>query len=189
VGGNPLLVRTGALYHDIGKTDDPMHFIENLNSGFNPHTNLSFEQSAGKIITHVTRGVEIAQKAKLPAIIIDFIRTHHGTSTVLYFYRSYLKEYPGAEMDISKFTYPGPCPFSKETAILMMADSIEAASRSLKKIDIETINSLVDGIISRQFSDHQFENVDLTFRDIEDVKKIFKQKLINIYHPRIEYPE
>jgi hypothetical protein len=189
VGGNPLLARTGALYHDIGKTDDPMYFIENLNSGFNPHSNLSFEQSAGKIITHVTRGIEIAQKAKLPDIIIDFIRTHHGTTTVLYFYRSFLKEYPGAEMDISKFTYPGPCPFSKETAILMMADSIEAASRSLKKIDIETINSLVDGIISRQFSDLQFENVDLTFRDVEEIKKVFKQKLVNIYHPRIEYPE
>ena len=189
VGGNPLLVRTGALYHDIGKTDDPMYFIENLNSGFNPHNNLSFEQSAEKIITHVNRGVEIAQKSKLPDIIIDFIRTHHGTTTVLYFYRSYLKEYPGAEMDIKKFTYPGPRPFSKETAILMMADSIEAASRSLKKIDLETINSLVDGIISRQFSDLQFENVDLTFRDIEEIKKVFKQKLVNIYHPRIEYPE
>jgi putative nucleotidyltransferase with HDIG domain len=189
VKGNPLLVRTGALYHDIGKTDDPMFFIENLNSGFNPHSKLNFEQSAEKIITHVTRGVEIAQKAKLPDSIIDFIRTHHGTTTVLYFYRSYLKEYPGAEMDITKFTYPGPRPFSKETAILMMADSIEAASRSLKKIDIEAINSLVDGIISRQFSEHQFENVDLTFRDIEEIKKVFKAKLINIYHPRIEYPE
>ena len=189
VGGNPLLARTGALYHDIGKTDDPMYFIENLNSGFNPHNNLSFEQSAGKIITHVTRGVEIGRKAKLPEIIIDFIRTHHGTTTVLYFYRSYLKEYPGAEMDIKKFTYPGPCPFSKETAILMMADSIEAASRSLKKIDLDTINSLVESIISRQFADLQFENVDLTFRDVEEIKKVFKQKLVNIYHPRIEYPE
>ncbi len=189
VGGNPLLARTGALYHDIGKTDDPMYFIENLNSGFNPHNNLSFEQSAGKIITHVTRGAEIGRKAKLPEIIIDFIRTHHGTTTVLYFYRSYLKEYPGAEMDIKKFTYPGPCPFSKETAILMMADSIEAASRSLKKIDLDTINSLVESIISRQFADLQFENVDLTFRDVEEIKKVFKQKLVNIYHPRIEYPE
>lgn len=189
VKANPLLVRTGALYHDIGKTDDPMYFIENLNSGFNPHNSMSFEQSAEKIITHVIRGVEIAQKAKLPSIIIDFIRTHHGTTTVLYFYRSYLREYPGAEKDISKFTYPGPCPFTKETAILMMADSIEAASRSMKKIDIDTINSLVDGIISRQFTDLQFENVDLTFRDIEEIKKAFKRKLINIYHPRIEYPE
>ncbi len=189
VKGNPLLARTGALYHDIGKTDDPMYFIENLNSGFNPHSKLSFEQSAEKIITHVTRGVEIAQKAKLPDCIVDFIRTHHGTTTVLYFYRSYLKEYPGAEMDIRKFTYPGPRPYSKETAILMMADSIEAASRSLKKIDVGAINSLVDGIISRQFSEQQFENVELTFRDIEEIKKVFKAKLINIYHPRIEYPE
>ena len=189
VGGNPLLIRTGALYHDIGKSDDPMYFIENLNSGFNPHSKLSFEQSAEKIITHVTLGIEIAQKAKLPDIIIDFIRTHHGTTTVLYFYRSFLKEYPGADIDIQKFTYPGPCPFSKETAILMMADSIEAASRSLKTIDLETINSLVDGIINRQFSDLQFENVDLTFRDIAEIKKVFKKKLGNIYHPRIEYPE
>jgi len=189
VKANPLLVRTGALYHDIGKINDPMYFIENLNSGFNPHNNLSFEQSAEKIIAHVTSGVEIAQKAKLPDVIIDFIRTHHGTTTVLYFYRSYLKVYPGAEMDIKKFTYPGPCPYSKESALLMMADSIEAASRSLKKIDIETINSLVEGIITRQFADLQFENVDLTFRDIEMIKKAFKQKLINIYHTRIEYPE
>lgn len=189
VKGNPLLARTGALYHDIGKTHDPMYFIENLNSGFNPHSKLSYEQSAEKIITHVSRGIEIAQKSKLPGSIIDFIRTHHGTTTVLYFYRSYLREVPGAEMDIHKFTYPGPCPFSKETAILMMADSIEAASRSLKIIDVETINSLVEGIISRQFTDHQFDNVDLTFRDIEEIKRVFKTKLINIYHPRIEYPE
>jgi putative nucleotidyltransferase with HDIG domain len=189
VGGNPLLARTGALYHDIGKTDDPMYFIENLNSGFNPHSKLNFEQSAEKIITHVTRGIEIAQKAKLPDIIIDFIRTHHGTTTVLYFYRSFLKEYPGAEVELHKFTYPGPCPFSKETAILMMADSIEAASRSLKNIDLETINSLVEGIISRLFSEFQFQNVDLTFRDVEDIKKVFRQKLTNIYHARIVYPE
>jgi putative nucleotidyltransferase with HDIG domain len=189
VGGNPLLARTGALYHDIGKTDDPMYFIENLNSGFNPHSKLTFEESAEKIISHVTRGVEIAQKSKLPGIIIDFIRTHHGTTTVLYFYRSYLKEYPGAEVDIHKFTYPGPCPFSKETAILMMADSIEAASRSLKKVDLETINSLVEGMITRQFNDQQFQNVDLTLRDIEDIKTVFKRKLVNIYHARIEYPE
>jgi cyclic-di-AMP phosphodiesterase PgpH len=189
VKANPLLVRTGALYHDIGKTEDPMYFIENLNTGFNPHSKLSFEESAEKIISHVTRGVEIAQKAKLPGIIIDFIRTHHGTTTVLYFYRSFLKEYPGAEVDIHKFTYPGPCPFSKETAILMMADSLEAASRSLKRIDLETLNSLVEGIVTRQFNDLQFLNVDLTFREIEDIKKVFKQKLGNIYHARIEYPE
>jgi putative nucleotidyltransferase with HDIG domain len=189
VKANPLLIRTGALYHDIGKTDDPMYFIENLNSGFNPHSKLSFEESAEKIITHVNRGIEIALKAKLPDVIIDFIRTHHGTTTVLYFYRSFLKEYPGAEVDIQKFTYPGPCPFSKETAILMMADSIEAASRSLKKFDMETINSLVEGIIGRQFREMQFENVDLTFRDIEEIKKVFKEKLTNIYHTRIDYPE
>jgi putative nucleotidyltransferase with HDIG domain len=189
VKANPLLIRTGALYHDIGKTDDPMYFIENLNSGINPHSKLSFEESAEKIITHVNRGIEIALKAKLPDVIIDFIRTHHGTTTVLYFYRSFLKEYPGAEVDIQKFTYPGPCPFSKETAILMMADSIEAASRSLKKFDMETINSLVEGIIGRQFREMQFENVDLTFRDIEEIKKVFKEKLTNIYHTRIDYPE
>ncbi len=189
VGGNPLLIRAGALYHDIGKMVDPMYFVENLTSNFNPHDNLEFEVSAEKIIGHVNKGVEIAKKHKLPSVIIDFIRTHHGTTTVQYFYKSYLKKYPDADVDIARFTYPGPKPFSKETAVLMMADSTEAASRSLKSINKEVINSLVENIIDHQIKQQQFENVDLTFRDFASIKEIFKRKLINIYHARIEYPE
>ncbi len=189
VGGNPLLIRAGALYHDIGKMEDPMYFVENLTSNFNPHDNLEFEVSAEKIIGHVAKGAEIAKKYKLPAVIIDFIRTHHGTTTVQYFYKSYLKKYPDADVDIARFTYPGPKPFSKETAVLMMADSTEAASRSLKSINAEVINNLVENIIDNQIKEQQFANVDITFRDFTNIKEIFKRKLINIYHARIEYPE
>ncbi len=189
VGGNPLLIRAGALYHDIGKMEDPMYFVENLTSNFNPHDNLEFEVSAEKIIGHVPKGVEIARKNKLPAVIVDFIRTHHGTTAVQYFYKSYLKKYPDADVDIARFTYPGPKPFSKETAVLMMADSTEAASRSLKSINKEVINNLVENIIDNQIKEQQFVNVDLTFRDFSTIKEIFKRKLINIYHARIEYPE
>lgn len=189
VGANPLLVRTGALYHDIGKMEEPMYFIENLTSNYNPHDNLEFEESAKKIIGHVSKGVEMARKNKLPEILIDFIRTHHGTSTVQYFYRSYLKAYPEAEVDVAKFSYPGPKPFSKETAILMMADSVEAASRSLKKIDKEIIRDLVENIIDYQMKENQFENVDMTIKDINIIKDLFRKRLINIYHARVEYPE
>jgi hypothetical protein len=189
VGGNSLLIRTGALYHDIGKLDDPIFFIENQTSLFNPHDDLTFEESAKKIIGHVAKGVEYARKIKLPDLLVDFIRTHHGTTTVQYFYRSFLIKYPEMEINAQKFIYPGPKPYSKETAILMMADSIEAASRSLKLIDIETINQLVDEIIKAQFDERQFDNVDLTFRDIEVLKQVFKGKLLNIYHARIEYPK
>ncbi len=189
VGGNPLLIRAGALYHDIGKIEDPMYFIENLTSNFNPHDNLEFEVSAEKIIGHVAKGVEMAKKNNLPSLIVEFIRTHHGTTTVQYFYKSYLKRYPDADVDIARFTYPGPKPFSKETAVLMMADSTEAASRSLKSINKEVINNLVENIIDSQIKQQQYINVDLTFRDFETIKEIFKRKLINIYHARIEYPE
>jgi cyclic-di-AMP phosphodiesterase PgpH len=137
IGGNPLLVRTGALYHDIGKMDMPMYFIENQSHGNNPHDDLDFDKSAEIIISHVTKGVELAQRHNLPNQIIDFIRTHHGTSVVQFFYKNYVKNFPEADVDIRKFTYPGPKPYSKETAILMMADSIEAASRSLKTINEE----------------------------------------------------
>ncbi len=188
IGGNPLLVRTAALYHDIGKLESPMYFIENQSSNFNPHDGLSFEESAKIIIEHVSKGVEFAKKAKLPEVIIDFIRTHHGTTTVQYFYRSFINKFPELEIDLQNFTYPGPKPYSKETAIVMMADSIEAASRSLKVIDSESIDQLVDSIIKAQFDENQFDNVDLTFRDIEMLKQIFKGKLLNIYHARIEYP-
>ncbi|MGC9341702.1 MAG: HD family phosphohydrolase, partial [Bacteroidales bacterium] len=189
VGANPLLIRTGALYHDIGKMEEPMYFIENLTSNYNPHDNLEFEESASKIIGHVAKGVEMGRKHNLPEIILDFIRTHHGTSTVQYFYRSYLKKYPEAEVDVAKFSYPGPKPYSKETAILMMADSVEAASRSLKTINKEIIRDLVEKIIDNQYKENQFENVDMTFKEINTIKNLFRKRLVNIYHARVEYPE
>lgn len=189
IGGNVLLARTGALYHDIGKMDAPSYFIENQVSGINPHDELAFDESAHIIINHVLKGIEKAKKANIPDSVIDFIRTHHGTTMVQYFYRSYLKNFPEEEVDKKLFTYPGPIPFSKETAVLMMADSVEAASRSLKSYTNETIDKLVDDIINSQVAENQFVNTDITFRDITQIKKIFKKKLANIYHVRIEYPK
>jgi putative nucleotidyltransferase with HDIG domain len=188
VGGNPLLVRTGALYHDIGKMDEPLYYIENQSSAINPHDNLEFEQSARIIIDHVRKGVELAKKNKLPEPIINFIRTHHGTTTVQYFYRSFLRKYPEAEVDVQKFSYPGPRPDSKETAIVMMADSVEAASRSLKSITEITIDKLVDNIITSQMTDEQYNEAQITFKDITTIKEVFKKRLQNIYHVRISYP-
>jgi len=189
IGGNALLVRTGALYHDIGKMVNPAYFIENQRAGFNPHDMHEFDESANIIISHVKDGVELAKKHSLPEPLIDFIRTHHGTTKVQYFYRSYINKFPEKEVDIKKFTYPGPKPYSKETATLMMADSVEAASRSLSDITEEKINQLVESIINDQMQDGQFDNADITFRDIAIAKSIFKQKLANIYHARIEYPD
>ncbi len=189
IGGNVLLARTGALYHDIGKMDAPSYFIENQVSGVNPHDELQFDESAHIIINHVLKGIEKAKKANIPDSVIDFIRTHHGTTMVQYFYRNYLKNFPEEEVDKKLFTYPGPIPFSKETAVLMMADSVEAASRSLKSYTSETIDKLVDDIINHQVAENQFVNTDITFRDITQIKKIFKKKLANIYHVRIEYPK
>jgi len=189
IGANPQLARTGALYHDIGKITAPLFFIENQISGINPHDKLEFDQSAAVIISHVTKGIEIAQKHKLPPQIIDFIRTHHGTTKVQYFYRSYIKKYPDKEVDLMKFTYPGPKPFSKETAIVMMADSVEAASRSLKVYNDETIAHLIENIIEYQLNERQYSNADITFKDISAIKKLFNEQLKNIYHGRIEYPK
>lgn len=189
IGGNVLLARTGALYHDIGKMDAPSYFIENQVSGVNPHDELQFDESAHIIINHVLKGIEKAKKANIPDSVIDFIRTHHGTTMVQYFYRNYLKNFPEEEVNKKLFTYPGPIPFSKETAVLMMADSVEAASRSLKSYSSETIDRLVDDIINHQIAENQFINTDITFRDITQIKKIFKKKLANIYHVRIEYPK
>ncbi|UCG28313.1 MAG: HDIG domain-containing protein [Bacteroidales bacterium] len=189
IGGNPLLIRTGALYHDIGKMDKPIYFIENQRNGYNPHDSLEFEESAEIIIDHVAKGVEMAKKHSLPGQIIDFIRTHHGTTMVQYFYRSYIKKFPQEEVDIKRFTYPGPKPFSKETATLMMADSVEAASRSLNSFSQESIDELVENIIDRQVRESQFYDSPITFRDIDTIKEIFKRRLANIYHVRIAYPE
>ncbi len=189
LGGNPLLVRTAALYHDIGKIENPLYYIENQTSGYNPHDKLSFEESATMIIAHVEKGVQLAQKNKLPSQLIDFIRTHHGSSKVQYFYRSYLKTYPDEVVDDDKFSYPGPRPFSKEMAVLMMADSVEAASRSLKEINHDSIRELVDKIIDSQLFEGQFNESPVTLVEINEVKKIFSKRLANIYHVRIAYPE
>lgn len=189
IGGNALLVRTGALYHDVGKLTNPMYFIENQSTGLNPHDELSFQESAEIIIKHVRDGIKLAKKNNLPDVLIDFIRTHHGTSTVMYFYKQYIKNFPEEEVDLEKFTYPGPKPFSKETAALMMADSVEAASRSLSKPDHDKIDALVENIIDHQMDTGQFENAEITLREIKEIKKIFKKLLMNIYHVRVQYPE
>lgn len=189
VGGNSLLVRAGAMYHDIGKMENPEYFIENQHSGVNPHDELDFKSSARVIIDHVIKGEELGKKYKLPEQIIDFIRTHHGTSTVQYFYRSMINSNPDEEVDIAEFTYPGPKPFSKETSILMMADSVEAASRALKTYSPESISDLVESIVAHQINEEQFSDTNITYGDISAVKKIFKKRLSNIYHARIEYPK
>lgn len=188
IGGNALLMRVGALYHDIGKMEMPLYFIENQTTQVNPHDELAFEESASIIISHVIKGIEKARKNNIPDLVIDFIRTHHGTSLVQYFYESFLKNYPDKIVDENMFHYPGPKPFSKETAVLMMADSVEAASRSLQVHDAISISKLVDSIIENQIEQGQFDNCPITFRDITEVKKIFKKMLGSIYHVRVEYP-
>ncbi|MBN3034790.1 MAG: HDIG domain-containing protein [Bacteroidales bacterium] len=188
IGGHPLMVRTGAMYHDIGKLEMPLYFIENQTTGVNPHDELTYDESAQIIISHVIRGIERARKHKLPEQIIDFIRTHHGTTRVEYFYYLHKQDMPEGEEHEEIFRYPGPVPFSKETAVLMMADSVEAATRSIQKPDEARISGIVDQIIDRQMESGQFNNSDITLRDLSRIKKIFKKKLMNIYHLRIEYP-
>lgn len=187
VGGNSLLIRTAALYHDIGKMERPMYFIENQ-AGVNPHHELSSEESARIIIDHVLHGIEIAKKNRLPEQVIDFIRTHHGTTRAEYFYRKAKEDFPEESPEESLYTYPGPIPFSKETAVLMMADSVEAASRSIKDINSEKIEQLIEKIINKQIEEGQFANADITLKEISQIKKILKKMLMNIYHVRIEYP-
>ncbi|NOU61737.1 HD family phosphohydrolase [Marinifilum caeruleilacunae] len=189
IGGNPLLVRTGALYHDIGKMKHPVYFIENQMTNKNPHDDLDFDKSAQIITDHVKYGVKIAKKHKLPQQIIDFIETHHGAGKVMYFYTSFKNKYPDREVDEEKFKYPGPDPFTKETAVLMMADGIEAASRSLKEKTPETIRELIDKMIDKQVNENRFANADITFKNINEIKEIFTNNLVNAYHARIEYPK
>ena len=189
IGGDSQLARTGALYHDIGKTKNPMYFTENQHGAYSPHNGLSNKESAEIIISHVTDGIELAHKAHVPERIIDFIRTHHGTRRTDYFFINEQKAHPGEEIDPAPFTYHGPAPFSRETAVLMMADSIEAASHSLKEPDEKKISDLVDNIINKQMEAGQFLNTDLTLRDIETCRKVLKKKLMSIYHVRIAYPE
>lgn len=188
IGAQAQLVRTGALYHDIGKMANPTFFTENQN-GVNPHTNLPYEESAQIVISHVKDGVKIAEKLNLPQTIIDFIKTHHGTSKAKYFYNSYVNEHPDEEVNEELFTYPGPNPFTKEQALLMMADAVEAASRSLKEYTEENISKLVNTIIDSQIADGLLNNSPISFRDIRDVKEDFIEKLKTMYHTRISYPE
>jgi putative nucleotidyltransferase with HDIG domain len=188
IGGNALLVRAGALYHDIGKIENPQYFIEN-NTGVSPHDKLPYEQSAQIIIKHVHKGIEIARKHQVPESIIDFIRTHHGNTRVDYFYQSFLKNSPEKFVDENIFRYPGPIPFSKETGVLMLADSVEAASRSLKNPDAQRINDLVERIIDYKLEQKQLDNCDLTLKDLETIKLIFKTMLMSIYHVRIDYQQ
>lgn len=189
IGGDAQLARTGALYHDIGKMNNPLYFVENQASGYNPHDELGYEESARVIIGHVLDGIEMARKHGIPEKIIDFIRTHHGTRRVEYFYRLEKKLNPGMEIDQSEFTYHGPAPFSRETAVVMMSDSVEAASRSLSQPDEQKINDLVDNIINSLMADEQFMNANITMKEISAVKKVLKKKLLNIHHARIAYPD
>ncbi|WP_034058624.1 HD family phosphohydrolase [Lacinutrix jangbogonensis] len=187
IGANAMLIRVGALYHDIGKMQNPTYYTENQSSGINPHDELSPKESAKVIVDHVINGIEIAKKNNLPDRVIDFIRTHHGDSTVYYFY---MKEKAiNDAIDIADFSYPGPKPFSKETAILMMCDSVEAASKSLKEPTSTKIDNFVETILNKQMDDGQFLNANITFKEIQAIKKVLKRKLANIYHLRIEYPE
>ena len=189
IGAKSQLVRTGALYHDIGKMVNPVFFTENQQSGVNPHKNLNYEQSAQVVISHVTEGLKLAEKHNLPTVIKDFISTHHGQGKTKYFYISWKNEHPGEQPNDALFTYPGPNPFTKEQAILMMADAVEAASRSLPEYTEESIGALVDKIIDSQVADGFFKECPITFKDIATVKAVFKEKLKTMYHTRISYPE
>ena len=186
IGGDPLLIRTGALYHDIGKMKNPQFFIENQSGGYNPHNDLSDHESAQIIINHVVDGIEMAKRHKLPEKIIDFIRTHHGTTATRYFYFNAKKENP--EVNLSDFQYPGPLPFSKETAILMLCDGVEAAARSLPEYTAESINKLIDGIFNTILDSSQLDYAPITFQNITALKKLLQKKIMNIYHVRVAYP-
>ena len=187
ISANVMLVRVGALYHDIGKMKNPNYFIENQSSSFNPHDDLEAIESSNIIKNHISIGVELAKKNQLPDRVIDFIRTHHVTSIIRFFYDKELKN--NTNPIVSDFRYLGPKPFSKETAIVMMADSVEAASKSIKDPNVKLINDFVEKIIDKQIEDNQFIDSDITLKEIQIAKKIFKEKLNNIYHLRVEYPD
>ena len=187
IGANSMLARVGSLYHDIGKMNNPSYFTENQVTGANPHDKLSSLESVNIILDHVSKGVEMAKKNNLPNRIIDFIRTHHGTNVIHYFYENDLKL--NLNPNIEDYKYSGPRPFSKETALVMMCDSVEAATKSLENPDSEKINSFVETIIDKQIGNNQFENCSITFKDIKMIKDVIKKKLANIYHIRVEYPE
>ncbi len=189
IGGNSLLVRAGALYHDVGKIYNSQYFTENQTVGMNPHNDLSNEESATLIIGHVEKGVELARRHKVPEQVIDFIRTHHGTTKTGYFYQKQLNSHPDGNINHQAFAYKGPLPMTKETAVVMLADSIEAASRSLLVKNSDNIRNLVENIFRQKIEMGQLEFAPLTFKDIRILKELFHEKLINIYHVRINYPE
>ncbi|HLP04841.1 MAG TPA: HDIG domain-containing protein, partial [Paludibacter sp.] len=189
INANSLLVRTGALYHDIGKMKNPDYFIENQHGGKNPLNEMPLEDAAKIIINHVADGVQIAKKSGLPEQIINFIRTHHGYSKARFFYNSFILANPGVKPDDAAYTYPGPLPNTKETAILMMADCVEARSRSLGIYTEDSINEMVETIIDGQIAEGHFKDAPITFRDVETVKAVFKEKIKSIFHTRIVYPD
>lgn len=189
IGANSLLVRTGALYHDIGKMLNPEYFIENQVGGDNPLMEMSHEDAAQAIIKHVSDGVTLARKNGLPDQIIGFITTHHGRTKTRFFYNSFINDNPGVTPNDEKFTYPGPLPFSKETAILMMSDAVEARSRTLDEYTEMSISNMVDSMINSQIADGQLKDAPISFKDVETVKKVLADKIKNIYHSRITYPE
>ena len=189
IGAKAQLVRTGALYHDIGKIQNPIYYTENQSGGINPHEQISEIESAQIIISHVTEGLKLAEKYNLPDVIKGFISTHHGQGKAKFFYVNYKNAHPDEEVDELLFTYPGPNPFTKEQAILMMADAVEAASRSLPDYTEQSIRSLVDRIIDSMVSDGYFRECPITFRDIQYSKTVLIEKLKTIYHTRISYPE
>jgi putative nucleotidyltransferase with HDIG domain len=189
IGANILLVRVGALYHDIGKIAHPEYFIENQAEGISPHEKFDPRDSGRLIINHVKNGVNLAKNYKMPVQIIDFIRTHHGTTVAYYFYKKYIDKNPEEKGTEKTFAYPGPKPFSKETAVVMMADAVEASSRSLGNYTEENISELVERIIYIQEQDGQYSDVPLTYKDMSEIKSVFKKRAANIYHARIAYPE
>ena len=188
IGADSLLVRTGALYHDIGKMKAPVFFTENQ-VGVNPHKGLPYKESARIIISHVTEGLKMAEKANLPTFIREFILTHHGTGMAKYFYINYKNEHPDEEVDVRDFSYPGPDPFTREQAILMMADAVEAASRSLPEYTEESIKGLINRMVDTQLEEGHFKECPITFRDIAMAKVVMLERLKSIYHTRVSYPE
>lgn len=188
IGGNALLAKAGALYHDVGKIENPLCFTENQMGSFNPHDNLSNSESAKLIIGHVAKGIALAKKYKIPEEIADFIRTHHGTTRTAYFYNRQLRDFPNEPIDEYDYQYLGPRPYSRETAVVMLVDSVEAAVKSLKNPRIEDIENLVDNVVDSKIADDQLSNCNITFRDIDKIKMILKKRMISICHPRTEYP-
>ena len=188
IGGNALLAKVGALYHDIGKVNNPLYFTENQNSGFNPHNELDYSESAQIITAHVTDGLDLARRYHLPSEVQDFIRTHHGTTYTGYFYTKELERHPDGDFDVSLFRYPGPRPYSRETAVVMIVDTVEAACRSLKQHNKENTDQLIDSLIDGKIQARQLDNCPLSYGDLARVRKFLKEKMMSIYHVRVEYP-